>query len=132
MASFGEVLSEFKKMEAPESVFPLLEDNALCNALMAWKSVRITYKAATDCTETVEQAKWDWLWSQVEYEQKDFGVVAGCKNQDAPGMLTRLRGLRLIYPDGSINNFSKQYLGAQIVQRIQGKKKPAPTTSAPK
>jgi len=58
--------------------------------------------------------------------------VAGCKNQDAPGMLTRLRGLRLIYPDGSINNFAKQYLGAQIIFRIQGKKKPAPTTSVSK
>jgi hypothetical protein len=125
MSSFGEVLAEFKRLETPESVFPLLEDKALCDALMAWRSVKVTYKTASDCGETVEQAKWDWLWNQVEYEQKDFSVVAGCKAQEAPGMLTRLRGLRLIYPDGSINNFARQYLGSLIIQKIQGKKKSA-------
>ena len=126
MASFGEVLSEFKRAESPESIFPLLEDTSLCNALMAWKSVRVTYKTPHDCEEDIELLKWEWLWSQVEVDQGDFGVVAGCKGQVAPGMIARLRGLRLIYPDGSINNFAKQYLSSLIMQKIQGKKKPAP------
>jgi hypothetical protein len=127
MASFGEVLAEFKRAEAPESIFPLLEDTPLCNALMAWKSVRVAYKTPHDCEETTDLLKWEWLWSQVEWDLGDFGIVAGCKGQDAPGMIARLRGLRLIYPDGSINNFSKQYLSSLIMQKIQGKKKPAPT-----
>jgi hypothetical protein len=130
--SFGEVLSKFKKIESPESIFPLLEDIPLCNALIAWKAVKIIYKAATDCTETIEQARWEWLWSQIEYDQKDFGVVAGCKGQEAPGMLSRLRGLRLIYPDGTINNYAKQYLAQVIILRIQGRKKPPPTISSAK
>jgi hypothetical protein len=121
MASLGEVLAEFKKSEAPENIFPLLDDVALCNALIAWKSVRVVNKKSQDCGETDDLSKWEWMWQQVEVNVSEFGVVAGCRGQDAAALLTRLRGLRLIYPDGSINNFAKQYLGQLIVQRLKKK-----------
>jgi hypothetical protein len=36
-------------------------------------------------------------------------------------LIERLRGLRLIYPDGSISNFAKTYLSQLILQKAKGK-----------
>jgi hypothetical protein len=127
MASFGEVLAKFKSSESPENIFPLVNDNTLCNALIAWKAVRITNKETQYCSEEdSELLMWEWLWNQVECDLDEFGMVAGCRGQDVGTLITRLRGLRLIYPDGSINNYAKQYLGQLIIQRI--KKKPTGTS----
>jgi hypothetical protein len=125
MASFGEVLAEFKKNEAPEGIFPLLNDVPLCNALLAWKSVRINYKAQAteDCPLKEEYALWSWLWSVVEYDCQHFGTVAGCKYQESGTLLARLIGLRLIYPDGSINNYANQYIKKVILEKLNGGKK---------
>lgn len=122
--SFGEILTEFKNRESAESVFPMLNDVALCNAVLAWKSVSVRYKSTAPCPHDDEQAQWRWMWENVEYDVESFGVVAGCKPQEAAIMLTRLIGLRLIYPDGSICQFAKQYLGRRIMQALTAKDKP--------
>jgi hypothetical protein len=132
VATFGELLARFKQAETPESIFPLLNDVPLCNALVAWKSVKLSFKPPAECPSEDEQAQWEWLWNQVDYGVSSFGVVAGCKAQEAVNLIARLRGLQLIYPDGTINSFAKQYLGQLIIQRIQGKRKPAPTISSTK
>jgi hypothetical protein len=123
VSSFGEVLDKFKKNEEAENLMPLVEDAALRNGLVAWKSVVIRYKEATDCTFKDETSQWNWLWSQVEYDAAYFGVVAGVKTQEAQSLLNRLMGLRLIYPDGSINHYAKQYLQSIIMAKLGGKKK---------
>lgn len=123
MASFGEVLATFKKNESPENIYPLTSDTHLCNALVAWKSVSIQYKEQADCAFLSEQEMWSWLWSRVEFDIALFGVVAGCKAQEASTLVHRLIGLRLIYPDATINNYAKQYLGQKIIASISGRKK---------
>lgn len=116
--SFGEILSEFKRNEVPEATYPLLEDRGLCNALVSWKSVPIEYKSPGECEETTDQKKWEWLWRKTKTDQNAFAVISGLKPQDAGRMLARLIGLRLIYPDGTINSFAKQFLSSEIVRRI--------------
>lgn len=122
--TFGEILAETKKNEDPENIVPLIEDERLRNAVVAWKSVTISFKSNQDCPLTGEVAQWNWLWSQIEYDQQTFGVVAGLKPQDVEPVLTRLIGLRLVYPDGTINTFAKQYLQAIIMSRLSGKRPP--------
>jgi hypothetical protein len=120
-SSFGEVLTEFKRAEAPENIFPLLQDVELCNALVAWKSVRISYLSSAECPHDEEKARWDWLWDNVDFDNVSYGIVAGCKAQNASMLVERLKGLRLIYPDGSISNFAKTYLSQLILQKAKGK-----------
>jgi hypothetical protein len=122
---FGETLADFKKAEAPEGIYPLLSEPPLCNALVAWRSVSIRYKKASECPVADDPGKWDWLWDQVEFDVGSFGVVAGCPSAEVANMLNRLKGLRLIYPDGSINEYAKQFLASQIIQKISGKRKNA-------
>jgi hypothetical protein len=124
MSTWEEVLAEFKGDEAPESIVPLIEDDRLRNAVVAWRSVTVEKIEQDKCEATGEVARWNWLWTQVKYDQETFGTVAGLKPQDVKPVMTRLIGLRMIYPDGAINNFAKQYLQAIIMQRLQGKKPP--------
>ena len=49
MASFGEILAWFKSEEEAENIVAIMGDEDLQNGMIAWKSVRIRFKAATDC-----------------------------------------------------------------------------------
>lgn len=121
MASFGEILAYFKKKssEEPENIVPLMDDDILTNGLIAWKSIVIRYKQQEDCPCDDEASQWEWLWSRIEFDMGKFGVVAGAKSQDVGALLTRLKGLRLIYPDGTIDSLAKQYLQSLIAARIK-------------
>ena len=118
MDSFGEILAYFKKTEASENIVPLIEDVQLRNALVAWKGVVIRYNKSTNTPPPDEPSKWNWLWEQIEFDKTTFGVVAGLKAQDVGGILTRMIGLRLIYPDGTVNTFARQYLRSMILKQL--------------
>jgi len=119
MASFGEILAWFKSEEEAENIVAIMGDEDLQNGMIAWKSVRIRFKAATDCVEKDTVAKWEWLWQQIEYDQTGFAVVSGAKAQDAGKLFSRLVGLRLIYPDGTIHKLARQYLQSVIMAKIK-------------
>lgn len=119
MSSFGEVLAAFKANEEAENIVAIIEDEELQNGMIAWKSVRIRYRAASDCSVQSPVERWEWLWGQIEYDVNSFGVVAGAKAQDVGRLLNRLKGLRLIYPDGTINTLARQYLQTIIMSKIR-------------
>jgi len=131
MSSFGEVLASFKKEEEAENIVAIIDDDELQSGMIAWKSVRIKYKAATDCKEMDPTARWNWLWEQIEYDSQGFGIVAGAKAQDVGRLIARLCGLRLIYPDGTINTLAKQYLQTIVLQKI-GRSTRKPTSGIDK
>lgn len=124
MAQFGDILAEFKRMAMgeAENIFPIMEDDTLVNGLIAWKSVKTTYKALSDCPHSDEVGRWEWMWEQVDFDMSRFGAVAGVKAQDTANLFQRLKGLRLIYPDGTINILAKQYLQAIILSKIKQRK----------
>ena len=132
--SFGEVLADFKAQEKdePENITPLVEDQTLRNGVVAWKSITLKYDTPSDCEEVDNNAKWDWMWRHVSFDMQDFGIVAGLKAQDAGSVFTRLKGLRLIYPDGTINVFARQYMQAIIFARLAQPKRGRPPKEEPK
>jgi hypothetical protein len=119
MADFGSILADFKAKEEPENIVPLVEDEVLRQAVVAWKSVSISYKQAGDCGLADEAARWNWMWQHVEFDQTEFGIVAGVKAQDVTKVIRRMIGLRLIYPDGTIAKFAKQYLQMTILSKLK-------------
>ena len=126
MASFGEVLARFKGSEEAENLVPLIEDDGLRKALVAWKSVSVRYKPSADCSQESPVDQWNWLWQQVEYDEKQFMTVAGIRPQDTVALLARLIGLRLIYPDGTINALARQYLQSIIMAKLQAAQRRTP------
>ena len=122
--TFGEVVAYFKTKETDvvENIAPLIDDADLRNALVAWKSVTIKYSDMTECKFTEETSQWNWLWQQIQYDQEMFGTVAGIKAANVGSVITRLIGLRLIYPDGTANSMARQYLQQLILQKLSPKR----------
>ena len=122
--TFQETIESFRAREEEwvENVAPLIESGTLRDGLVAWKSVTIAIKSDGQCQSEAENEMWDWLWEQVQYDQSVFQAVSGVKMQDVGGLLVRLRGLRLIYPDGTINKFARDFLQAQILAKLTGKR----------
>jgi len=118
MSSFGEILAEFKANEEAENLVAILDNSELQNGMIAWKSVQIKYKPASDCQEKDTVARWNWMWSQIEYDSNGFGVVAGVKAQDVGKLLARLIGFRLVYPDGTVAKLASQLLQGIIFSKI--------------
>lgn len=134
MSSFGEILQNFKENEDAENLVPLMEDQSLRNGLVAWKSVSIKYTNTEQCPYDEETSKWNWLWKQIEYDSNTFGTVSGVKAQNVSALITRLIGLRLIYPDGTVNVLARKYLQAMIMDKIskRGRGRPAGSKSSDK
>lgn len=135
MGSFEEILAAFKaKAEnEPENIVPLLDDQILMNSLVAWKSVSITFKDGSggECLGKSEMDQWEWLWQNVSFDLYKFATVANAKPQEANGIFTRLKGLRLIYPDGTINILAGQFLQSLIMVRLKSINRGLPKPSKP-
>lgn len=117
--TLGEVLKQFKENETAESIVPLVESEELRNAVVAWKSVVVSFKEPKDCPPDISEAeRWAWMWDQADFDLNSFATVAGCQPQHVGRVFARLRGLRLIYPDGTINNFAAKYLQAIIMAKL--------------
>jgi len=89
MSSFGEILSEFKKSEEAENIVAIIEDNDLQNGMIAWKSVRIRYKAATDCQEKLRSVRDDLINAIYWRVERNQTQIAGgfTPNDDNTKML---------------------------------------------
>jgi|1_EtaG_2_1085319.scaffolds.fasta_scaffold91273_2 hypothetical protein len=129
MQSYGEILQFFKTQEEEnvDALVPLIEEASLRHGLVAWKGTAIRFKEGIDeCDETKsDREKWDWLWSWVEVDEQQFAVLAGVKIQETKNLITRLQGLRLVYPDGTVNRLASQYLRSIIMEKLEkGSKKP--------
>ena len=119
--SYGEILKEFKDSESPDGIFSLMHDSKLGDGFSAWKAAKITFKKITTDPPDEERNRWDWLWDQVDVDYRAFGVVAGSKSQMAQDLFERLKGLRLIYPDGTVNSMAKSYINQIIMKQISVK-----------
>ena len=117
--TLGEVLQRFKDDESAENIVPLVDDEELRNGVVAWKSVVIQYSDNNPpCEGDSDAEQWEWMWSKVRFDLSSFAVVAGVPAQDAAKLFNRLKGLRLIYPDGTIHTFAAQYLQAVIMAKL--------------
>jgi hypothetical protein len=125
---FDDVLQIFKDDEAAENIIPLIENAELRQSLVAWKSVQIKRKHDEECNADNDYDRWEWLWSAVEMNLSNWGIVAGIKPQDINPTIIRLKSLRLIYPDGTIHTLAKQYMQGLIMAKLP--KRPKNSQSA--
>ena len=124
---FGDVLNYFKKIESsnPEVIIVLVDDAKLRNSIIAWQQASRTeyITPVGECpSDLPDNQKWDWMWEKTKFNKSDFGVAAGLLGQEVDNILIRLKGLRLIYPDGSVNQLAKQYIMSLVSNAIKKKK----------
>lgn len=121
---FNEILDTFRKDEAEEVVIALTDDVQLRNGFLAWGSVPVHQKdPGVEFTGTDLQEQWEWLWEQVTFDANNFAMIAGVKSHEVFALLTRLKGLKLIYPDGTRNTNAEEYIRAVIDQKVKNASK---------
>jgi hypothetical protein len=120
--TWDELLEDFKKNESAENLIPLIESDELRSGVVAWKSVSVEIDKSAKCEEDVESARWEWLWSKVNYDLGIFTIVAGVQAQNSQRLFVRLKGLRLIYPDGTINALASGYLQSIVLSKLPKKR----------
>lgn len=121
--SFGAILASFKGNESADSIVCLIDDGRLRHGLSAWKSVKVEIVPKGECQEQSTLDKWNWLWDQTNVDLKTFGVVAGVQDYESKSLFMRLKGLRLIYPDGTVNRLAEQYLHTIVFNSMPKKRK---------
>lgn len=126
--SWESILLRFKSVQTATQLAPLLTDDMLVNGLAAWSGTPLRKKAdISACEYDDEQSQWNWLWEFVEINYAMFGIIAGVKKHEHMDLFTRLKGLRLIYPDGTINALADKYVQQMIRKKLglkESSKKP--------
>ena len=131
--TFDATLSYFKEIEkdAPESIVPLVNDlsGEMVNALAVWKSVPIDVDIDGKCYSEKDQEKWEWLWSQATVNEEKFIEYSGIKYMNAKSILERIKYLRLVYPDGTINEMARGIMQGILVKSVRSRGRPTKRSS---
>ena len=116
--TFEDLVSTFKSMESEflENIIVLAEDATLRNGLLAWNSMEVMCNPIIECPAEIvdEKRQWSWLWSVIQYDHKQFSVLANVKEYEATALLERLKSLRMVYPDGTANTTARKFLREQL------------------
>jgi hypothetical protein len=120
--SLAELLKYFKENESLESIVALADSEDLRNGVVAWKSVDVKFVKNEQCDEKTEAGQWNWMWTQVQFNLQMFAVVSGCPKSKADELFIRLKGLRLIYPDATINSYAAKFIQAQVMKSLPKQK----------
>lgn len=118
--NFGKLLEAFKNNETDvaENVIIVINDDILRNALLAWGSMVIDYDSEEECNCDDSKRQWEWMWSKINIDYRKFSLVANVKQYEAAKLIERLKSLRLIYPDGTVNNVARVYLRKMVTDKL--------------
>ena len=101
----------FRQSDDVETVLVLLEDDAETKALrkvaIAWSKSSVAGKQpGREFHQTAEL--WDELWKDTDYDVGQIELLSGVKSPHAH--LARLRGCRIIFPDGTLSAAAQKAL----------------------
>lgn len=121
---FIELVDKFKSSEGDiaENLIMIMDDSSLRGGLLAWQSMIIDCPDY-ECAENKDiKEEWDWLWLNIKIDYKKFACIANIKEYEAINLINRLKALRLIYPDGTINKYARAYMRKIVTDKLPVKK----------
>jgi len=118
--TFEDLLELFRMQEQPEQVIPLIDDVRLQKLVSIWPMARLEPRRPGRARPVDDSpaAGWDWLWEQREVDMDDLARQLGISPVVLRRTLDVARGCRLVYPDGTANQYAVQYLRARIAREL--------------
>lgn len=107
-----------------EKLLALKSDSRLVQGIIAWQNVNVSKTEDSQPADDSLNAICDWLWENTVYDKDEWRMMAGFKVQEADAIFHRLKGLKLIYPDGTIDDYITLYLRSIVGKMINGESKP--------
>ncbi len=92
----------------------LIGDPRAQKVLATWCTIPIGWKKPRRRIPEDFRERWDWLWLGVRFDPGHLSLRAGVSLIVLEGVLERLKGGRLVYPDGSISAWAQGVLDGAI------------------
>ncbi|MFC1737415.1 hypothetical protein ACFL1X_14985 [Candidatus Hydrogenedentota bacterium] len=122
--SYEEKLDWFKQNERPEVVLQIADNASLIKIIVAWPCIALERKKLmAKLQDDSENGVWEWLWSNVEYCERELLSKSGVQSYGFKAQFNILTGNRVIYPDGTVNTYVQRFLREKVVGLFGGKSK---------
>lgn len=111
--NFDELLQQYKDNPRRESTALLLEDARLLRYCVVFKQVkpRLLYDLPIERT-------WEALWDCVQVDTERLAILADDVPAVALRNLERIKGLRLVYPDGTVQPMVDKVIVKKITDAL--------------
>lgn len=102
---FENILLSFQKISNKDTIekFVFLLDpkeRLLSKGLIAWKNI----KTELDFSEIKDiENETEFIWQFCRFDLRQFCVILQIEQLEAKNLINRLKGLHLIFPDGTVN-----------------------------
>jgi hypothetical protein len=132
-----DLLASFKQTERPEVVLAVVDDMAAAKVLLAWTHTLVrTRRPISRCRSTDPESQWRWLWRHTRYSLRDLAARSGQSIPDLRRLMATLSGNRVLYPDGTLNQYAQRYLRKKVVEVFdtkasRGRRQPATSCVPP-
>lgn len=111
---FAELLAAYKANPRRESTVLLLNEPVLLKYCVIFKQVQIKRLSDYPVDRT-----WAALWQCVELDYDTIALLADDTLTQAKKNVTRIVGLRLVYPDASIPDLVEKTIVKMITDKLQ-------------
>ncbi len=111
--SFDELLEQYKAAPRRESAALLLTDPILLKYCVIWKQVTVER-----VSDEPAEASWGALWACVRLDLEQIALLADDELVKARKTVERLKGLRLVYPDGSVQELVNKVIAKKVMDAL--------------
>lgn len=110
---FLELLTQYKENPRRESAAMLLTDPDLLRYCVIWKQVDVRR-----FTDFPLEASWAGLWDCVVVDVEKIALLADHEEVKARKTVERLKGLRLVYPDGTVMALAEKVIAKKLTDAL--------------
>lgn len=88
------------------------KDTKVLEALIAWTSIDVKFDVKLEKPNGMED--WDFLWNCSEFDLIGYSITLGVDKTTAKNRLMQLKNLKLVYPDGTLNEYAEALVKSHI------------------
>lgn len=110
---FLELLTTYKENPRRESAAMLLSDPDLLTYCVIWKQVEVRR-----LHDFPLELTWGALWECVEVDIEKIALLADHEEVKARKTVERLKGLRLVYPDGTVMGLAEKVIAKKLTDAL--------------
>lgn len=110
---FEELLERYKASPRRENASIVLTDDTLLRYCVCFRNVKVER-----VLDWVPEPSWEGLWSCVVLDIAQIATLADDVEAVALRQVNRLKGLRLVYPDGTIQPLVEKIITKRITDAL--------------
>lgn len=111
---FEELLQTYKDNPRREATAVLLQDSELFRFCVIWMQVPTRRWSDAPRDET-----WPALWDCVHVDIGKIALLGDVTEVEAMKMVERMKGMRLVYPDGSVQELVKKLIVKKLKDALE-------------